>query len=124
MTNKVIHFEIPIDDPDRATTFYSSVLGWNFTRWGTDEYWNLDDDDPDSGAGAVGALAPREETPGVLVYVGVDDIDSILGKVTDAGGEVLLARSPIPTVGWTARFRDSEGNIVGLFQDDASVPPS
>jgi uncharacterized protein len=26
--NKVVHFEIPTDDHDRAKQFYSSVFGW------------------------------------------------------------------------------------------------
>lgn len=43
-------------------------------------------------------------------------------RVTDAGGEVVLGKSPIPTMGWMARFRDSEGNTIGLFQEDTSVP--
>ena len=26
---KVVHFEIPADDVDRATRFYGSVFGWD-----------------------------------------------------------------------------------------------
>lgn len=29
---------------------------------------------------------------------------------------------PIPTVGWNARVRDPEGNLIGLFQADTTVP--
>lgn len=122
MVNRVIHFEIPIDDSERAAAFYRDALGWTFSKWGSADYWTIEDDAAGSGAGADGALAPRADTPGVLVYVGVDDIDAVLAKVTDAGGEVLMPRSEIPTVGAMARFRDSEGNVIGLFQDAVPMP--
>jgi predicted enzyme related to lactoylglutathione lyase len=35
---------------------------------------------------------------------------------------VVTGKLPIPTVGWSARFRDTEGNLVGLFQTDPTVP--
>ena len=37
---RVIHFEIPADNPDRAVRFYSDVFGWQFNKWeGPVEYW-------------------------------------------------------------------------------------
>jgi predicted enzyme related to lactoylglutathione lyase len=36
--------------------------------------------------------------------------------VAAAGGEVLQGRIEIPGVGWSAYFRDPEGNTMGLFQ--------
>ena len=29
MTGRVVHFEVPYDDADRARAFYSNVFGWN-----------------------------------------------------------------------------------------------
>jgi predicted enzyme related to lactoylglutathione lyase len=76
------------------------------------------------GPGAEGALTPRSEAPdGVVIYVSVDDVDEALRRVTAAGGTVVTERMPIPTVGWTAKFRDCEGNLIGLIQEDPSVPP-
>ena len=38
--SRVIHFEIPINDADRATKFYKDVFGWKIEKWpGTMEYW-------------------------------------------------------------------------------------
>ena len=74
------------------------------------------------GIGAEGALIPRAEAPdGVLVYVGVDDIDGALAAVREAGGTVVTDKTPIPAMGWSARFHDSEGNLVGLFQEDSAA---
>ncbi|HEX5997212.1 MAG TPA: VOC family protein [Jiangellales bacterium] len=121
MTNRVVHFEIPIDDPDRAGAFYRDVFGWHVAKWGPVDYWSMTTG-AEPGPGAEGALTPRAEAPeGVVVYVGVDDIDQAMAKVKDAGGTLVTEKQPIPTFGWSARFRDSEGNVVGLFQMDPTV---
>ncbi len=122
MTSRVVHFEIPIDEPDRAGAFYRKVFGWTVAKWGPIDYWTMTTGAA-PGPGAEGALTPRAEAPeGVVVYVGVDDIDRALLGVEDAGGTVVTGKLPIPTMGWSARFRDTEGNLIGLFQTDPSVP--
>ena len=30
---KIVHFEIPADDPQRAGAFYRHVLGWEISRF-------------------------------------------------------------------------------------------
>lgn len=121
MTSRVIHFDIPIDDPARAGAFYASVFDWSIAPWGPIPYWPMTTGAA-PGPGAEGALRPRSEAPdGVVIYVSVDDVDEALRRVTAAGGTVVTERMPIPTVGWTARFRDCEGNLIGLIQEDPSV---
>ncbi|GAA0250229.1 VOC family protein [Saccharothrix mutabilis subsp. mutabilis] len=122
--SRVVHFEIPVDDPDRAGDFYRAVFGWDPQRWGPVEYWPLaTGEQPGVGTGAEGALTPRREAPeGVLVYVGVDDIDAAVDRVTAAGGTVVAEKMPIPSVGWSVHLRDTEGNLVGLFQSDEGAP--
>ena len=98
------------------------MFGWTVAKWGPVEYWTMTTG-AEPGPGAEGALTPRAEAPeGVLVYVEVEDIDRALSSVKDAGGTVVTGKMPIPTVGWSARFRDTEGNLVGLFQTDPTVP--
>ena len=122
MASRVVHFEIPIDEPDRAGAFYRNVFGWNVAKWGPIDYWTMTTGAA-PGPGAEGALTPRGEAPeGVVVYVEVDDIDRALHSIQDAGGTVLTDKLPIPTMGWSARFRDTEGNLIGLFQTDPTVP--
>lgn len=121
MTSRVLHFEIPIDDPDRAGAFYREVFGWNVEKWGPIDYWTMTTG-AEPGPGAEGALTPRAEAPeGVIVYVGVEDIDRAMAEVTEAGGTLLTEKMPIPTIGWSARIRDTEGNLIGLFQTDPTV---
>ena len=37
--SKIVHFEIPVDDPQQATTFYHDALGWEIARLGDEPYW-------------------------------------------------------------------------------------
>jgi predicted enzyme related to lactoylglutathione lyase len=37
---RIIHFDVPADDPKRAQKFYQDVFGWKFDKWnGPMEYW-------------------------------------------------------------------------------------
>ncbi len=120
MAGKVIHFEIPIDDNDRATSFYREAFGWSLERWGPVEYWTTE---AGEGEGIGGALSKRsDDLPSLMFYIAVDDIDAALDAVEAAGGTRLTGRMAIPTVGWSAFFEDTEGNKVGLFQADPEVP--
>lgn len=120
MAGKVVHFEIPIDDSDRAIGFYEQAFGWSLQRFGPVDYWMTE---AGEGEGIGGALTTRsDDVPSLMFYIEVDDVDAALQAVEAAGGARLTERMPIPTVGWSAFFRDTEGNKVGLFQADASVP--
>ncbi len=121
---KIVHFEIPVDDPRRAVAFYHDTLGWEISHYGDQPYWLVragDDGEP----GANGALVGREELhQGPVLIAGVADIDEVLGRVGRLGGEVIQGKLPVPGVGWSAYIRDSEGNTIGLFQPDASAAGS
>lgn len=118
---KIVHFEIPVDDPERAVAFYHDVLGWEVSRFGQEAYWLVHAGD-DEEAGANGALVGRAELhQSPVLIAGVADIDEILGRARTAGGEVIQGKLPIPGVGWSAYLRDPEGNTVGLFQEDSKA---
>ena len=119
MAGKVVHFEIPIDDTSRGVAFYGAAFGWGLEQWGPMEYWMTAAGDGD---GIDGALTKRsEDSPALTFYIEVDDIDDALAAIEKAGGTRLTDRMPIPTVGWSALFLDTEGNRVGIFQSDPSV---
>ena len=116
---KVVHFEIPVDDPDRARTFYRDAFGWEFQGYGDQPYWLTEPDDEGGMGGADGALIGRGEIhQHPVVIIGVADIDAAMKAVADAGGEVLGERTAVPTMGWSAYAQDPEGNVIGMWQPD------
>ncbi|MBM3852873.1 MAG: VOC family protein [Verrucomicrobia bacterium] len=124
-----IHFEIQASDPERAIKFYSTVLGWTFSKWdGPMPYW-LVTTGPDGTPGINGGLHPRMgpepvEGQAVIAFVctsEVNNVDAYTAKATSAGGSVCVPKMAIPGVGWLAYVKDTEGNILGLMQNDPAA---
>jgi predicted enzyme related to lactoylglutathione lyase len=123
---RVIHFEIHADEPDRAIVFYSTVLGWHFTKWnGPMDYWLIktgEREQPGIDGGMIrrhGAGAANGQPVNAFVCtVDVPNIDEYLEKATAHGGSIALPKMPVPTIGWLAYIKDTEGNLLGLMQPD------
>jgi predicted enzyme related to lactoylglutathione lyase len=120
---KVVHFEIPVDDAERASAFYREALGWEVTGFGGQTYWLVTAGAEDE-AGANGALIARGDVhKSPVLIAGVADIDEAVQRVVQAGGRIVHAKLPVPGVGWSAYFTDPEGNTIGLFQADPTAAP-
>jgi uncharacterized protein len=118
MPGRLVHFEFPVEDAERAKQFWSSLFGWQFQSWDGPVEYHMTQAGGDPG----GALFPSENAGrGANVYFDVDDIKDGLARVRELGGEAEEAM-PIPGVGWSAFCKDSEGNSFGLYQSDESAP--
>jgi len=112
-------FEIPTADMDRAQTFYEGILGVPLKRepMGETELAVF----PYGGRPHVsGALIRHAECEpaiqGSVVYLSVENLDTVLQRVVQHGGDTIVPRTEIPgDMGFFAQFRDSEGNRVGLW---------
>ena len=52
-----------------------------------------------------------------IITIGVDDIDASLKAIEKKGGKTLRKKQDIgQSMGWTAYFTDTEGNLMGLYQ--------
>ncbi|NQS91290.1 MAG: VOC family protein [Chloroflexi bacterium] len=117
--SRVVHFEIPADDPERSISFYEKVFGWRFEKWdGPVEYW-LIMTGPENEPGIDGGLARRNELDvGVENTIDVKNLDESLLSVEANGGKVIRPKMAVPGVGWMAYIKDTEGNIFGLMESD------
>jgi predicted enzyme related to lactoylglutathione lyase len=120
MAGRLVHFEIPAQDDERATQFYGSLFGW---QWNTAEmgpgfnYHMVQFDEQTGGA----VYRSPDGLKGPIVYFDTDDIDGDVARVRELGGD-SEEKQPIPGIGWFARCTDTEGNPFSLFQGDGSVP--
>ncbi len=115
---RVIHFELPADDPDRAVSFYQKALGWKIEKWdGPEDYWLVSTGDPDQD-GINGAITRRSAFPVVVNTVGVEAVDEYVKRVVEAGGEVAMPKMAVVGVGYLAYCKDTEGNLFGIMQSD------
>ena len=118
MSNAINWFEIPVDDFDRACRFYSEILSRELhTENMMGAQMGFLSFGPDSVGGAIikfEGFVPSDK--GTLVYLnGGEDLTSVLNKVEVAGGKVIQPKTKISDeIGFMARFKDTEGNVVAL----------
>ena len=124
MSGRVVHFEIPVDDTDRASEFYRSAFGWNLNAMPDMGYTIVattptDEQGAPTEPGAInGGLTERgTSTPTPVLTVDVEDIDAALRTVESAGGRTVTPRTEIEGMGAFAYFTDLEGNVMGLWQN-------
>src|SRR3989475_8366569 len=118
---RVIHFEIPAGDPERAANFYRKVFGWKIEKWpGPMEYWMVT-----TGAegmpGINGGLMKNTDVKTTTNTIAVDSVDASVEAVTKAGGKLVMPKTTIPTVGYFAYLTDTEGNLFGVMQADKNA---
>ena len=122
---RVVHFEIQAENPERAVAFYSTVFGWKIQRWGEQEYWLLTTG-AEGSRGINGAIVrrrgpepvDRQEVNAFVCTIDVPALDDFIAAALKAGATMALAKMAIPTIGWLAYCKDTEGNIFGMMQND------
>jgi predicted enzyme related to lactoylglutathione lyase len=123
---KVVHFEIPADDISRAKAFYGSVFEWEMEtmQMGEAAYTTATTTPFDREkrvltevGGINGGMVQRSpEMPAPVITIEVEAIDDSLKQIEAAGGTTVMARTAIPDMGAFAYFKDTEGNVMGLWE--------
>lgn len=128
---RLIHFEIHVDDMDRAIKFYEEVFGWTFQDWS--EYAGMPYFGAVTGAeselGINGALMqrqgprpePNQAVNGFTCTMGVENYDSVEEKILALGGTVALPKHALPGMAWQGYYLDTEGNVFGIHQPDENA---
>jgi uncharacterized protein len=116
--NRVVHFEINVDNVQRSVQFYSGVFGWKIEKWeGPMDYWLVSTGKPEE-PGIDGAIQPRQSPQDHTVNtIEVESIDTALEKIVAQGGSILTPKSEIPGIGSFAQCIDPDGNVFGLMQN-------
>ena len=127
-TPRVVQWDIHASDALAQRRFYADVFGWTCNHLNDPaEYgWMLA---PDGGLlGGIGQ-ARASETPGIAVFVQVDDVPAIIERAAALGGHVYWGPSAGPNGMVTACVADPAGNGVLLIRPSdtgepyASCPP-
>ncbi len=121
---RIVHFEIPADDPASLAEFYTQVFGWKVRKAPAPgfDYWACD---TGIGDGIHGAITKRtRDGQGITNSMTVERIDDWLDLVVRNGGKVLAPRSPVAGMGWHALAADPQGNPLGFWEKDATAGDS
>lgn len=126
--DKLVHFEIPSDNLERAKQFYSSIFGWELQEYpmpdGTkyigartvpvDESTRL----PKEPGAINGGLMERTKAVTAPVFaINVKSVDEYVVKIEALGGKVVMPKKEMDGMGFYAYVTDSEGNVIGLWED-------
>lgn len=121
MKNPVVWFEIYVDDIERATKFYETVLSTKLS--------NMNDPSEQSMKmmsfvgdmnthGCSGMLVKMEGMKAggnsTIVYFGSEDCSVEESRVVEAGGRVMKSKMNIGEYGFVSICVDTEGNAFGL----------
>jgi predicted enzyme related to lactoylglutathione lyase len=123
MNGRVVHFEIPYDDGDRARGFYREAFGWQLQSMPGMGYTLVssgpsDDTGPTEPGFINGGMMSRDDSPSAapILVIDVDSIDDTLDRIGRLGGKTLRAREPVGDMGFAAYLADPEGNVIGLWE--------
>src|SRR6185436_16108356 len=124
--NPVVHFEMPYEDSERLSKFYSQAFGWQMQKMGGEmgDYvvaatTETDENRMVKTPGAInGGFFPKGQAAyaGTSVVISVDDIKAAMKKITDAGGKIEGEPMEIPGIGQWVVFIDTEGNRASIMQ--------
>jgi len=122
MSGRVVHFEIPHDDGDRARSFYEKAFGWQLMPIPEMGYTIVmsgpsDEQGPTEAGFINGGMMQRQEpftSPNIVIDV--ENLEAALNAVNDAGGHTVAERQAVGDMGFVAYFRDTEGNLIGLWE--------
>ncbi|KRF50538.1 glyoxalase [Bacillus sp. Soil745] len=128
---RIVHFEIHVNDMERAKAFYGEVFGWSFQDWS--DYAGM----PYFGAvtgnenehGIDGALMQRQSAPPEIgqalnafaCTIGVENYDLTEAKIIENGGKLAMPKFALPGMAWQGYYIDPEGNTFGIHQPDANA---
>lgn len=122
MKRSIVHFELAADDVEKLADFYKSVFDWKIEKTGDAgmEYWMINTGEGEDGPNG-GMMKKMMPSSGILDYFAVESVDDFAKKVTSNGGQVLMGKRAVPTMGWFAVCQDPEGNAFALWEMDTSA---
>lgn len=120
--SRVVHFELNVKDIKRAIKFYEKTFDWGFVKWeGPTDYWLITTGD-ESTPGINGGLGEEEKGfPNLVNTINVKNVDQVIQKVKQNGGKIVSEKHAVPGVGWLAYFKDTEGIMFGIMEEDPTA---
>lgn len=124
----IVHFEIPVDDLEKARSFYGSIFGWNLQDWPMPDgslYIGVHTTPIDEvtrlplkpGAINGGIMKRNDKAKNPIFAIQVSSIDEKVKMVEAAGGKVVMPKMDMMGMGFYAYVSDLAGNVIGLWED-------
>jgi predicted enzyme related to lactoylglutathione lyase len=118
MAHPICHFEIPVDDLQRAKKFYQGIFGWQISDTGQQGYHLIQTGEGELAGGMMKRVVP-EQRP--ALYVSVESVDEYSKKVREAGGTIVVPKTAVPTMGYFAQALDTERNVFAIWEANSQA---
>lgn len=123
MSGEVCHFELTAANVARARRFYEKAFGWKMSGIPEMGYTLVQTAKvgksglpKEPGVINGGMMKRSKQFQHPIITIWVKDIDAAQVKIKKAGGRAVGVKNPVGEMGWAAYFKDTEGNVIGLFQ--------
>lgn len=118
--NRVVHFEIGAEDPEKLSEFYTKALGWEINQYGDSGYWMVGKEADRSEGAIFGGIMKRFASEKTINTIETEDIEATIKDIEGAGGKVVkpvadMPMGPEEIMRW-CYCADPQGNIFGLMQ--------
>ncbi len=123
--DKIVHFEIPGDDREKVGKFYQEIFGWHLIPMPQMEYTIIHTGPTDDQTGMSkevgfingGFFKRTGERQNPTLVIDVKSIDETVKKIEANGGKIIEPKMPVGDMGFVAYFKDSEGNVLGIWEN-------
>ena len=127
----IVHFEIPADNVERASKFYSGLFGWEIKNVGNPsgkadgDYWMVSTTNDKGECSIGGGILKRKGAFHVPTnYIGVPNVEEAAKKVQELGGKILMGKTAVPGMGYFICCLDSEHNQFSLWEENKEAKSS
>ena len=120
VAHPVVHFEFWSQSPEKVSSFYEKLFGWQIRHDREIDYRLVETVDA-NGQGGIngGIMKPQREGPWpgkLCFYILVDELAPMVKKIKDAGGKIHVERQEVPNYGEFALFEDPDGRVLGIWK--------
>ena len=121
--NRVVHFELYVEEPEKIRKFYKKVFGWRFDKLQESdrEYWNIKTG-PSDERGIDGGMMRWKEDWGdkpeggsCVAMIEVKDINRTVEKIEEYGGSLKMEKE-VEKAGIQVYCTDPADNMFAVYE--------
>lgn len=118
---RITKFDVPATTPLKSIAFYNQVFGWTFQPSANHKKWTARVESTEHEIFGNPFMRKAKSAQSLTNAIEVKSIDQTLQNIQKEGGEVIVPKFQIPSIGWMAYFKDLEQNIFGIME--SNIPP-
>lgn len=114
---KLEHAELVSKDPAATQKFLEKAFGLKFTVFKEMQNYRMHGTNEGATEGSIGIRGPMGAEPtGTVSYLTVPNIDDAIKSATAAGAKMIMPKTEIPGMGWSAVYVAPGEVMQGLYQ--------